>query len=188
MLGEYYYDSLDVLPIKLFFKIAKTQDTSLLSSKKKKGLDELWEKLCEEYEEKFGNAKLRQIENQITQNSIKFNMIQHAVYSLGFKKDDEVIAILRGHGYKIDEKSYQEDIKRIGEESKALKLKIERLKRKLPKGETDYSNIDKVMAGFSSVLGFDFDYNTISVTKYFAIQDQVKDKLKAMRNGTNNKK
>lgn len=35
------------------------------------------------------------------------------------------------------------------------------------------------MAGYSAVLGFDFDYYTISVEKYYSLEKQVKSKIEA---------
>jgi len=45
--------------------------------------------------------------------------------------------------------------------------------------------IDDVMASYSLILGFDFDYNFISYTKFYALQNQVNAKIKALEKQNN---
>jgi hypothetical protein len=42
-------------------------------------------------------------------------------------------------------------------------------------------NIDDVLASFSSVLSIDFDFNIISVTKFFSLQKQVDKKVEILK-------
>ena len=42
-------------------------------------------------------------------------------------------------------------------------------------------SIDDIMASYSLILGFDFDYNTVPYTKYFVLQNQVNTKFNSIK-------
>ena len=76
-------------------------------------------------------------------------------------------------------------------------MKAKNIKKRLPKKDSNSVStkvsIDRVFAFYSSVLGYDFEYNTISVTKVLALKEQVDNKLKSIedqiqRNKSNNSK
>jgi len=85
-------------------------------------------------------------------------------------------------------------LERVERESKGIVQKINQLKQGLPdvdesKSESQDNSIINLMAGYSSVLGYDFDFYTISVEKFKSLENQVKQKIAAIeKNNAKNKK
>ena len=188
------YKTLDTIPIKIFLAICATNDTSLLiysstepdQEIQPEELQALWENLEEAHSKLNPNKETSQIlriSREISALYSKYKAICIACEALRFDIDDELIAMLKKFGYKLAFETYHEDLERIERESGALLIKIEKLKEQLPKTyDSESTNIDEVMASYSLILGYDFDYNTISVTKFYALQTQVSIKIKALKN------
>lgn len=170
------YDSLDILPIKLFYKIAETGDVSLLSDKK---VDHkaIWERLREDFK-KYDNSTTERTLKQIERLKLQYQVVTSSVYVLRFDWSQAVVDLLKEQGYSINEETYSEDLDDIERQNESLLVKISYLQAKLPKENKQKVDLDEVMGSFSSILGFDFDYNTISVTKFFALEKQVRFKAK----------
>lgn len=188
------YNSLEILPYKTFFKIVYSQDVSLLKNgaeAEEIDLKELWESLLKEYNEispEKEEMNLLRVKRDIEAIECKYKAIQVSLSALDFHYDDELIEILQAYGYKLTKENYYEDLKRISRESEALLMKSANIKKKLPKVDANSAStkvtIDRLFAFYSSVLGFDFDYNTISVTKVLALKEQVNSKIKSQENNT----
>ena len=188
------YNSLEILPYKTFFKIVDSQDVSLLKNgaeAEEKDLKELWESLLKEYNEispEKEEMNLLRVKRDIEAIECKYKAIQVSLSALDFHYDDDLIEILQSYGYKLTKENYYEDLKRISRESEALLMKSANIKKKLPKVDANSAStkvtIDRLFAFYSSVLGFDFDYNTISVTKVLALKEQVQSKVKPQENNT----
>ena len=188
------YNSLEILPYKTFFKIVDSQDVSLLKNgaeAEEKDLKELWESLLKEYNEispEKEEMNLLRVKRDIEAIECKYKAIQVSLSALDFHYDDDLIEILQSYGYKLTKENYYEDLKRISRESEALLMKSANIKKKLPKVDANSAStkvtIDRLFAFYSSVLGFDFDYNTISVTKVLALKEQVNSKIKSQENNT----
>lgn len=184
------YNSLDIIPYKTFLKVLGTGNVSLLSDDDKAKHEDLvsvWEKLHEEHLNKQQSPEAQK--TFITSKEIdflkgKYKIVLMACDSLRFDVDDDLIDLLRDYGYTIrttDNDTYHNDLDQIERETDAYEVKINRLKDKLPKrndNEEEY-DIDDVMASYSAILGFDFDYNTITYTKFYGLQKQVQSKIKA---------
>lgn len=198
------YDSLEIIPYKIFMRIVEDNSLiHLLSSNKEedKGLlENIWNELFQEYtaiSPEKEEMKLLQLEKEIAFIECKHKGIMVALTALDFDYNQELVDILLGYGYKLSKETYYDDLKRIEREASALEMKAKNIKKRLPKKDSNSVStkvsIDRVFAFYSSVLGYDFDYNTISVTKVLALKEQVDNKLKSIedqikRNKSNNSK
>jgi hypothetical protein len=94
-----------------------------------------------------------------------------------------VLEILSSYAYKVDVNNLHSEIKRISDESENIFLKIKELQNKLPKPEegddsSARENVLKSLSAYSMVLGFDIDYYTVSVEKYFLLNKSATEKIK----------
>ena len=185
------YNSLDILPIKLYYRIEASGDVELLTDEvleDKSILIDLWSKLKAEFVEldKSDNSKkVFRISKEISNLESIYHAVLMSCESLGFEYDEKLIQAIRDYGFHFDDtntKTYYDSIERIVREAKSYVVKINNLKNQLPKNNDDSKSVslDEIMASYSSTLGFDFDYNSISCTKFFALKNQVTRKLKAI--------
>jgi hypothetical protein len=180
------YDKLRTLPKVVQIEIIQTGDVSLLSDEGTpvEELTILWENLMEEfkniYDDKNQN-KLFSIYKEIEFLQKKYTCIKLAVEALEFDVNEQLINMLIGFGYRLNVDTYKFDLERILRESEGINLKINKFIDQLPKqqeseGVSSYDIID-LMAIYSSILNIDFDYNTVSVVKFHALEKQVKQKI-----------
>ena len=185
------YDSLEIIPYKIFMRIVEDNSLiHLLSSNKeedKELLENIWNELFQEYtaiSPEKEEMKLLQLEKEIAFIECKHKGIMVALTALDFDYNQELVDILLGYGYKLSKETYYDDLKRIEREASALEMKAKNIKKRLPKKDANSVStkvsIDRVFAFYSSVLGYDFDYNTVSVTKVLALKEQVNAKLKSI--------
>lgn len=185
------YDSLEIIPYKIFMRIVEDNSLiHLLSSNKeedKELLQKIWNDLFQEYtaiSPEKEEMKLLQLEKEIAFIECKHKGIMVALTALDFDYNQELVDILLGYGYKLSKETYYDDLKRIEREASALEMKAKNIKKRLPKKDANSVStkvsIDRVFAFYSSVLGYDFDYNTVSVTKVLALKEQVNAKLKSI--------
>lgn len=181
------YKTLDKLPIKTYFLIEETGDINLLLFEGEKcdenELNVLWLKLQAEFSDLAQDPedkKSLRILKEVKRCETKHQLIDAFCVCLDFDWDEEMVQILRNWGYVLTEENYYEDLEKIKRESEGLLIKAENLKKLLPKSEESGSNvtIDDVLASHSSILGFDFDYETISCKKYLAHKKQIDVKMK----------
>ncbi len=185
------YDDLEIIPYKLFLKIAGTDEVMLLTddnSKTKEELSEIWKVLFTQHQEKHNtpeSLKHFNVEKNISFLEGQRNVIIMACESLFFEYDQDLVDLLTNeYGYILSAENteeYYNQITRIFKESSGILFKINQLKKQLPKAneKKEYS-IDDVMASYAATLGIDFDYNAITYTKFYAIQKQVHLKMKQM--------
>lgn len=193
------YDSLEILPYKIFMRIVEDPSLiNLLSTDKNHDNSELlviWNSLFEEYKvlsPEKEEMKLLNLKKEIEFLECKHKGIAVALCALDFDYNQELVDILLGYGYKLTKENYYDDLKRIQRESEGLLMKAKNIKKRLPKSDANSVStkvsIDRVFAFYSSVLGYDFDYNTVSVTKVLALKDQVDSKLKSIEKERENLK
>jgi len=189
------YKSLETLPIKIYMAICASGDMSLLiqpsfqtdaelSPEELERLQHIWTELEEAHSKLDPNkdtSHVLKISREISALYAKYKAIGIACEALKFDVEDELIAMLKRFGYKLSYETYKEDLERIERESGAILIKIEKLKEQLPSEKVaESANIDDVLASYSMILGYDFDYNTLPVTKFYALQKQVAIKIKAI--------
>jgi len=198
------YFSLDTIPYKTFIKIAATNDFSLLSDTEKDltVLELIWEQLFkehQEYESTPESKKEFRINRDVDALETEYTFVLNACDALAFSYDDELVQELRSKRYQLrndNTENYYQDLTNIKRFAKGLKIKINSLKSQLPPEEKDESKIiqhesltiDDVMAGYTMITGYDFDYNTVSYTKFKAIKRQVNLKMKSIIDQNNPKK
>ena len=177
----------------LFDEILSSNNYELLSDEPnltdldKEQLKLLWDELNEQYQEKYNKAsknKYFNVDKEVAYQSGRYAVINSICDSLLFAKEQRLIDILIEEGYRVRESNYLEDIERAKKQTQGIIIKINTLIDSLPKKdpnktESEYSIID-IMAGYVSVLGFDFDFYTISVEKFKSLEKTVQNKLKAM--------
>lgn len=198
------YNSLDYIPYKLFLRIASTGDFSLLSDTEKDLdiLSKVWEKLFNEhleYETTPETKKEFRINKDVEALETEHQFIAIACDCLEYSMDDWLIEKLRSKKHQLrtdNTENYYQDIENIKRFAKGLIFRIKALKSQLPKEESeenknvtvDKSTIDDVMASYTNIMGFDFDYNTVTYSKFHAIKKQVHLKIKAITDQNNPKK
>lgn len=193
------YKTLRKLPMVTFTEIIESGDVSLLSDEETniEELLKIWNELFEEYQKKYNkqnSSKVFNLEREIEYLDKKHFEIKLIIEALKFDVYPELITILRDYGYRFRDEFYNEDLERVERESKGIVQKINQLKQGLPKVEesktdTQDNSIINLMASYSSVLGYDFDYYTTSVEKFKSLENQVKHKVAAIeKNNAKNKK
>lgn len=198
------YQTLDYIPYKLFLRIASTGDFSLLSDTEKNldVLAKIWDKLFTEHLELDSTPESKKefrINKDVEALETEHKFIVCACDCLEFAIDDDLIQILRSKRYELrtdNTENYYQDIEKIKRFAKGLIFKINALKSQLPKESTEENKIadpqkltiDDVMANYTNIMGYDFDYNTITYTKFNAIKRQVHLKIKAITDNNNAKK
>ena len=186
------YKTLETTPYKVILKIANdpVSNLHLLTDEENPDMEKLgaiWMNIFEELQAIDPNkesTKVFHIEREISALKTKHDFIQLSLLALEFEYDEELANIIIEFGYKLTKADYYNDLDRVRRESKAILTNIRKFENKLPKQEEgeDFSkvNIDEVLAFYCTVLGIDFDYNTVSFTKVMALQIQVSEKIKAI--------
>lgn len=182
-----------------YIEILESLDVTLLSDEETdvNELVAIWNELSEQYNQKYNKQnsnKVFNLEREIEYLDKKHFEIKLIIEALKFDVYPELIAILRDYGYRFRDEFYNEDLERVERESKGIVQKINQLKQGLPK--TDESGIESkdnsiinLMASYSSVLGYDYDYYTVSVEKFKSLEHQVKHKVAAIeKNNAKNRK
>ena len=194
------YNSLRKLPMVTYLDIIDTGDISLLSDQETP-LDELlpiWEDLHETYKLKYdtqNHNKVFNLSKEIDYLVKKYETIKMCVEALKFDANDAIIQVVRDYGYTLRLENYNDDVLRIARESEGIINKINQIKSSLPKS-VDHENTKKaseviigLMSDYSVFLGYDFDFYTISVEKYHALVESVKQKVTAIeKQNSKNKK
>ena len=182
------YDSLEILPYKLFLKISNTGDVSLLTDDKEKILsaDKIWEKLLEEFNQLDPSNKLKKLVRtlvEIEEYRCQYDGLQIAINSLKFDRNIDLENAIREQGFTLTEDNFEDDLLRVEQESQALLMFIDELEATLPtyNGEKA-TNIDKVILGYGSFTGMQYtDTNSITVTQFYALKELFDEKLKVVK-------
>lgn len=148
-------------------------------------LSNVWTEVCEEFKALDPNNKAGEIlvlNTKIDQLIYRYNSIKLSIDCLRFSKNEELIKILRDYRYKLRDDYFHEDLNAISDQVESILLKIERYKSQLPKEDETKSkhSIYDVIASYSAILGYNINANTVTVREFFAVQNQVKQKVKAL--------
>lgn len=192
------YDTLRKIPMITYIEIIDTGNITLLSDEETdiEELIDVWGKINEEYQRRYNvqnSNKVFNLTKEIEYLENKHMFIKYAVEALKFDYNAEVVERIIDYGYRITKEKYLDDLELILRESNAIVNKINLLKNSLPKKtESESKGTDIIvdsMANYSSILGFDFDFYTISVEKFHSLEKQVKNKIAAIeKNNAKNKK
>lgn len=187
------YNRLDKLPYKLFMEVLETSDYSKLTDETTdpSELEKIWFSLYDEFlkiNPTKDEDRVIKIQREVYYFEAKYKLISTYCRLLRFDYYEDIISELREYGYSIDADNYLTSVERIEREASALLVKAEKFREQLPKidGEKPKISIDEMFASYSAILGFDFDYDTISVTKTIAIGKQVDNKIKTFEKMNSN--
>lgn len=189
------YNSLDYLPFKVYQQIAETDQIVLLLEKSDENkfipigvLQDTWNKLSQNYNEKYVkfDKSVNKIKTEISYLKGVFLTISLCCECLRFEYNEDLINIIIDKGYSFNhDDDYHDQLSKIERQLSGIEIKINRLNDLLPKTDdsenSDKNDIDDVMASYCSVLTVDFDFNTISVSKFFAFQKQVEKKIENLK-------
>lgn len=181
------YDTLDIIPLKLFLRIRQTGEIHLLSNEKtpESDLKEIWEYLKEEYDTRIpdGNEKkLFDVSVRIETLKAKYNSIKIGISALRFDRDIDLENMIRSYRYKLTEQNFNQDLDNIDRESESILIKIARLEQKLPTYDKSdkTSTIDRVILGYCAITGLMYDTNVISPIQFDALKNIAEQKMKAL--------
>lgn len=193
------YDSLRKIPMVTFLEIIDSGDISLLSNEETP-LEELlliWTDLYESYKSKYDSQnhnKVFNLSKEIDFLKTKYFVIKSSVEALKFDVNQSIIELLKDYGYTLRLENYNDDVLRIARESEGIINKINQIRSSLPK-PVEEENAKKaseviigLMSDYSVFLGYDFDFYTISVEKYHALVQSVKQKVTAIEKQNSKKK
>lgn len=176
-------------------EIIDSGDVSLLSDEETeiKELEEIWSALFEEYQKKYNKQKSTKVFNvsrEMEYLDKKYFEIKLIIEALKFDSYPELIKILKDYGYRFRNEFYNEDLIRVERESEGIIQKINQLRESLPKAvesKGEETSIINLMASYCSVLGYDFDFYSISVEKYYSLEIQVRQKISAIEKNNSKK-
>lgn len=190
------YDTLRKLPKIIQVEIIETGDLTLLTDQETplELLIDLWDKLMEEFNKRYNaqeHNKTFNVFKEIEFLEKKYSVIKAAIDALAFDINQDLINMLLEYGYRLKIENYNNDLDRINRECEGITNKINQFKNMLPKNgnEKSEATIIDVMASYTIILGYDFDFYTISVEKFHSLEKQVIQKIKNIEKQiTKNKK
>lgn len=185
------YDTLDVLPVKTFYKIQETSNVNLLNptNSESEDLSLLFDELSDEFNkidkgEGFDREFI--LQREISHLESKVRLLTLGVEILRFEYNDEIKAVVENeilHKIRTNRTEYYyKDLERIEKKTLLINAKIQRLKDQQKSNNNSSSNnasIDDMLASICSILGVSFDFNTIPCTTYLAYKKQTHSKIKA---------
>lgn len=186
------YNTLDILPIKTFYKIQETGNIDLLNpSNAPSEIDfsELFDHLSDQFNmldkgDDFDREFM--LEKEISHLESKVKLLTLGVDILRFEYNDEIKLIVEKeihHKIRTNRTEYYyKDLERIDKKILLVNSKIQRLldQRKSNNGNaSSNSTIDDMLASICSILSVSFDFNTIPCTTYLAYKKQTNSKIKA---------
>lgn len=184
------YNSIDTLPVKLFYRIQETGDFSLLNPKGKKhseDLPTLFDHLTDSfnkidkgssYDSEFFLQK--EIAHMEAKKRACIAGIEILRFELIWDVKEELEKALNIRIRTNVTNYYYKDLERADYKVADLDKKINVLKKQLKSknnSEGPSSSIDDLLASISTILGVSFDFNTISCTTYLAYKRQTESKI-----------
>lgn len=197
-----YYKDLTI-PMVLYDSIASTLDYKKLlieeldrdlSQEELNELELVWNELSEKFRIKSNGPKQHKNFNIFKEIDFQYNrflIIKFCCESLCFDRNTEIINLLGSEGYAVNSLDYIGSIENISKQADGILIKINHLRDLLPKevkSNKEQITIIDIMESYASILGFDFDFYTISAEKFISREKQVKTKIKAIEEQYNNKK
>lgn len=180
----------DTIPLKLYFKVVETGNLSLLGNHPESELSKLLEDISEQRSKKDSKGKSKELDVycQMEALSAKYQAIQYAIYYLRQMEDADLIEMLKSKGYKFSE-DYKASLDEIENISSGILVKIEAVKKRLPKkkeAESKEIPLDEVILSYCALLEMGFvDTNTVTLSQYDSIITLGNRKMEALNKGNN---
>lgn len=182
------YNSLRKLPIIVFFEILETDELSLLNLKdtseenQRKIWNELYSEFLELNHEKESNYIFK-IKRKIEVLLSKYKAVVLAIDCLMESDDKDRYSFLKKEGYVITIDNPIEDLEKAKKEANNIIVKVNSLSSQLPKEQDNESvSIYDVLISYCSILGYDIDFDKVSVLKFLSLKKQVKSKIEQIEN------
>lgn len=188
------YDSLDIIPYKLFYKIASSGDFLLLSDELEKDADllsSIWDKIYDEhlYKNKTSESeRIFKLSKNIDELLAMNKVVVMACSSLKFEFNQDMYDIVQSYGFKIsteDTDSYHGSLDKILREAKSFVIKAQYYQKMLPEkkeGQNTEYNPDDVMASYSAILGYSIGkHNEVTYNEYYAHEKSVNAKIDSQK-------
>lgn len=191
------YSSLDEIPLKVFLKILKTNDTTLLTDDPKLFLKtgEIWTKLKQDFnaiDPDNDMGKLLKTLIKVGKFTAQYNAVKIAVHALRFERDLDLENLVRSQRFKLRNESFSSDLDRVDIEVEAIQLQINEHSKKLPKkpdSSDKAENIDQVILGYSSITNLQYtDTNRITVSQFYALKKLYNQKVEILKEQQENAK
>ena len=185
-----YYNSCNVLPLKIFFDIAESGNVKLLLITKKKLdqsiLSDAWEFILLEYSELDNNMMLQNTfdkTNQIAINAAKYIEVNAMLlYLQEVEYNKEYVDRLKELGYNVRDKNYIIDIELNQRKVNHIITRIKILQNDIDKykDEKNKSSFDQSLAWISANLNF-WPPDDITVTRYLKLKKQITERQKQIK-------
>lgn len=188
------YNSIDTLPVKLFYRIQETGDFSLLNPKGKnhsEDLPALFDQLTDSFNKidkgsSYDSEFFLQKEIAHLEAKKKFCIVGIEIlrFELIPEVKEEIEKALNIRIRTNVTNYYYKDLERADYKVADLDKKINVLKKQLKSknsNEGPATSIDDLLASISTILGVSFDFNTISCTTYLAYKRQTESKINAQQ-------
>lgn len=181
-----FYNSCNVLPLKIFYEIAETGNVKLLGEGDVNKLTDTWEEILLEYGEIDSNTNIKDTFDKVIQVSVKAAVYVEVNAMLLYLKEvdykQEYIDRLAELGYKIDGKEYIKNIEANERKVKNIFTKIQFLKKDLEQNQSvkKTSSFDESMAWISANLNF-WPPDDITVTRFIQLKKQINERNKPPR-------
>ncbi|MGG5506696.1 MULTISPECIES: hypothetical protein [unclassified Myroides] len=198
------YNSLDTLPIVLYFRIVETGNIALLNPNgvevQSEELQIIWDNLHLEFQDvdqNYLNNKILMLSKQYDYYILTYEVVNRCVEALRFSYNEDLISIVKKKGFRITKSNYLEDLDRTQIDSEGLLEKAKHFKSQLPKPEVTENNekvsIEDILSSYSMVLGFHLgSYMNITCREFISLKKQVNIKMrqqeKQLRDLKNRKK
>lgn len=177
------------IPLKLYEKIQKTNDYSLLSDEEKteEQLKEMWQKIVDETKRitktKDGNLMLDNVSELKMYEAKKFSIILAVTY-LRSKYSPKLMSLLTGYGFKVTKENLQSDLDRIELALGDIDILINDISEKVnSKKNVEEVRTDTIIAYQSKFFGGYIDSNKITLSQYLANNEIMKESSKKQKNG-----
>jgi len=180
------YRDIEYTPYKTLIKVLETNNFRLLTDDPDVTDEELagaWDALHKEYlalNPSNDTERIVKITREVYYHELKYELVITYCKILAFNYNEVAIADLQEFGYDVNDENYLERITVVQREAQGLLMKAKNLKKQLPVIKDDIKvSLDEVLASYSAILGIDFDYNTVTVTKVIALGKQIDLKIKS---------
>lgn len=190
------YDSLDVLPIKTFYKIQETGqfdllDTNSNSTEEQQDLQVLYDRLSAEFEALTQSDGLDRdffLRREISHLESVKKVCTLGIEILKFEYNEEIkneIAQLLNYNIRTKITAYYyKDLERCEKKVLLIDKKISQLSSQLTKPKKTNEKggtIDDALAAVCTILGVSFDFNSVPCTTYIAYKKQADSKIKVQQ-------
>ncbi len=192
------YSSINFLPVWNFYQVIETQDTRYLFKLSDYEVlpeteyrpNDVWAEICEQYFKECVGTKYfqyRTFRTKILELRNKFLILSNAVYALSLVKDEKLIEVIRGLGYRFDDSSednYANSLISLSSQLKGLKKAIE-IKEK--EYEVQFTNKDKqgdlydIVGALEQWKQFKIDVFSLTVKQFINYQKKYSEEVNRMK-------